>query len=484
MIGNANMLSRTRVLPPLIRYVTVDGGAGAHLLAALSVYNGRFQQVTSPRHATMLLLIEPLTESLVPAIKEVARALPHPAFILRVNMIEPACEKTDDLFPGIPCITTSSVERLLEAMHDVRQWFDVAALQADEQEETTIELPQKQEQELATEMAVLSLGPLQPFTSGPLRVFLICDGEQIHSAHVQAGYAHRGIDQAMTEVTWERGVLLARQLDPLAPLAGQLAYIQALEMLQQWPVPITTQRLRDAALAIERASNALWWAARFASLLSATRLQKRAAQLASALTTQTALLWRQPPEEWMMPQNATEQARERSKNASSAQMLKKIAADIASLSAFTEKDRWLSLRTRGIGVITTQRLLEKGVQGPVLSASQQGAGDVRSRLWSRLQGASRDLATAAEGMQDAQPGQYNVDWNIPAGTVRSIVEGPRGPIGLRLTSDGKETPQHVEWSRPSVPLLALLPEWLVGQKLADAELLIASLDLAMMEADG
>jgi len=36
----------------------------------------------------------------------------------------------------------------------------------------------------------------------------------------------------------------------------------------------------------------------------------------------------------------------------------------------------------------------------------------------------------------------------------------------------------------SAALLALVPELLAGQKLADAEVIVASLDLAMAEADG
>jgi NADH:ubiquinone oxidoreductase subunit D len=65
--------------------------------------------------------------------------------------------------------------------------------------------------------------------------------------------------------------------------------------------------------------------------------------------------------------------------------------------------------------------------------------------------------------------------------------GPRGVLGLHLVhqymknSDG---PTHIEWQSPSAPLVALLSELLAGQKLADAEVIVASLDLVMAEADG
>jgi NADH:ubiquinone oxidoreductase subunit D len=63
------------------------------------------------------------------------------------------------------------------------------------------------------------------------------------------------------------------------------------------------------------------------------------------------------------------------------------------------------------------------------------------------------------------------------------VAGSRGDIGLFIESDGERLRQVV-WQRPSAALLSLLPELLAGQKLADAEVILASLDLAMAEADG
>jgi NADH-quinone oxidoreductase subunit D len=66
----------------------------------------------------------------------------------------------------------------------------------------------------------------------------------------------------------------------------------------------------------------------------------------------------------------------------------------------------------------------------------------------------------------------------------ATVEGPRGVLGVYIVSSGGERPNQVQWQRPSASLLPLLPEILAGQKLVDAEVIIASLDLAIAEADG
>ena len=135
--------------------------------------------------------------------------------------------------------------------------------------------------ELATELVVLSLGPVQPFTAGPLRVFLLCDGEQVLSVQVESGHAHaRYCSQAMLQAEWQQALPLASTLDPLAPLACQLAYVQAIEQLQGWRLSPPIVALREAALALERARNHLWWLVGFMRLLAVAQLSDRASQLA------------------------------------------------------------------------------------------------------------------------------------------------------------------------------------------------------------
>ncbi|MEO6890680.1 MAG: hypothetical protein ABI324_16970, partial [Ktedonobacteraceae bacterium] len=172
-------------------------------------------------------------------------------------------------------------------------------------------------------------------------------------------------------------------------------------------------------------------------------------------------------------------------NTTAMAQMRQIAGEIEVLRRQIERNRLFALRTRGIGVLATERLEAAGVSGPVLQASQQGAGDIQGRLIARLDVAMSDLreAVASLAAGESVPAQ-TVNWEMPAGTAHVTVRGPRGDIGLHLESSGGKKPTGVEWLRPSAALLPLLPEMLAGQKLADAQALIASLDLAMAEADG
>ncbi len=128
--------------------------------------------------------------------------------------------------------------------------------------------------------------------------------------------------------------------------------------------------------------------------------------------------------------------------------------------------------------------------GYVLDSSEPGIqeskGDVQSRLVTRLQAAQYDMQTIAAML--TTPRQrietHDVHWTVLPGEAHATVRGPRGDIGLRLMSDGGNTPVHVMWQRPSAAFLPLLPEMLEGQKLTDAELMVASLDVSMAEVDG
>ncbi len=433
-------------------YFAIDGGSGAHLLEALSGRYPYIQQVASPRHADLLLVVEPINRKLAPAVGELARALPRPARILTVG--EPGAERdhfpgndivrVEELFPGSHRVALTSVESVFEAMLRSEQWPTTEKIEQPTVEEATIQLPSKQEQQMATELVVLSLGPVQPFTAGPL----------------------------------------ARRLDPLAPLASQLAYVRAIEQLQGWQPASQVARLREAALAIERAQNVLWWLVRFARILADAALTGRANQLASRLAGDIAQSWRQAPFTWVLPQLQVPFATVAGNTEAMARR-QKIATEVEALRRDIERNRLFALRTRGIGVLATERLKEAGVSGPDLAGSADGAGDVQSRVLARLDAATIDLRQAGEVLAAGESAPTRAaSWDAPAGEARVTVRGPRGDIGLRLVSEGEEQLAHVEWQRPSAALLPLLPETVAGQKLADAEIIIASLDLAMAEADG
>jgi NADH:ubiquinone oxidoreductase subunit D len=121
------------------------------------------------------------------------------------------------------------------------------------------------------------------------------------------------------------------------------------------------------------------------------------------------------------------------------------------------------------------------------------------RLVARLDLAHTDMRYAAQAIEDlAMPAEAAVtlepvhdpertrrNWLAPgAAEATGTADSPRGRLAIRLRSTGGPGPADVNWERPSAALLTLVPSLLAGQTVADAGLLVASLDLSMAEADG
>lgn len=454
-------------------YFAVDGGGGAALFALLSGPETGLIPASSTRDADLLVIAEPVSRKLAPSVIELFRAMPRPRRVVVLGPPGPEwlphsdLVRMEDLLPNVVRLQAdaSSFEKLRAECHAVKLTFDEASVESSVAPQT-ISLPDKKDRELATELTVLSLGPVQPFTAGPLRLLLACDGEQVVKVEVEAGYAARNIASLMTKAAGSEIARLARLIDPLAPLAGTLAYANAVERLRgETPDPLMRLQ-REGALALERSHNQLFWVLRFSELLAYDRLSDRARQLVRYLSEKSAEFQGATPTE----QNGRQVS------------LSYLANEVAALRKRLESDRALRLRTAHVGAVPADRLRNAGVTGLVLEASERAQGDVLSRLLMRLEAAERDLRTVAACNCTPLPDSSDLEVP-PPGQAAASIAGPRGTLGIKLRSNG-EGLTEVTWQRPSAALLNLLPEFLAGQKLADAEIIVTSLDLAMAEADG
>jgi len=328
------------------KYYVIDGGSGADQIAAT-----RRRLVDSPRHADALWIIEPVSERLMPAVAEARGALGEP--------------------------------------------------QESKPEPFTIQLPPKEQREMATELAVIAIGPLQRLTAGPLRIVLVCDGEQVVSAEVERGFAARNLAMRFRGLTIDDALDLAASISPLSPAGSRAAFARAVGRAHD-----------EGEVAEERVRGSLWWLVRFADFAGVQWLAERARLVA------------QKPDP-----AATEQLR-----------------------LHVERDRLLRIRFRGVGVLKEEFLRSRGVTGPVLEASARGEGDVLSRMLIRLEGLGNSLTS-------------------------------RGDLAVNVTHDGVHV-QEVSWRAPSAPFVDLIPEIVRNERLADAEAIIASLDIATAEVDG
>jgi Ni,Fe-hydrogenase III large subunit len=265
-----------------------------------------------------------------------------------------------------------------------------------------------------------------------MRILLACDGEQVLQARVEVGYASRRLAQRMCAASWTEAGELATALVPSSPSAGAVAYARAVDRL------CGTQNHdldEEGWLASDTAKDTTRWAAKLLGLLGVRRRLQAVLRI-----------------------------RER---AADAETLERLAREL-------EHDRWLALRLRGIGCAPD------GIDARARQMFGPAGADARDRILLRL-------LQAAEGIRQHRAGPFrrreSHPTDVPRGETTVEVSSARGPVQLRLRSNGGRGPAAVEWKTPTGAALPHVPELLAGLKLADAEVALASVDLCAAEVD-
>ena len=95
------------------------------------------------------------------------------------------------------------------------------------------------------------------------------------------------------------------------------------------------------------------------------------------------------------------------------------------------------------------------------------------------QQALRDMP--AKGEIFSRKPQYNV--RVPEGESYGRVENPKGELGYYVVSTGKTNPYRYHVRAPSFINLTVLGEMCKGHKVADAVVILGSIDIVLGEVD-
>jgi NADH-quinone oxidoreductase subunit D len=172
----------------------------------------------------------------------------------------------------------------------------------------------------------------------------------------------------------------------------------------------------------------------------------------------------------------------------------------------------LQARTEGVGVLTPKLAVNAGVTGPMLRAcgvnydirkvDQYGVygrfqfrvplgerGDVFDRYMIRILEMRESLKILDQALRDI-PGGPIMDPKAKlrnlrpkAGEVYGRIEGPKGELGFYVISDGGPNPYRYRVRPPSLINLTILEDMCLGQTIADAVVILGSIDIVLGEVD-
>jgi len=382
---------------------------------------------------------------------------------------------------------------------------------------------------------VLNMGPQHPSTHGVLRLLLELDGEEILKAAPEIGYLHTGIEKEFEAKLYQQGVTLTDRIDYLAPLSNNLVYSLAAERLLGLEVPPLAQWTRVMLAEFTRLNSHLVWLGTHAIDIGAMsvflycfREREEILRIFEMFSGQRMMtsyfriggLALPPPRGWQ----------KRVKD-----FVDVFDSRVDEYEELLTNNRIWTGRTKGIGYISLEDMLDMGVTGPML----RGAGleidvrkdapyssyekfdfkvptrkenDVYARYLIRVEEmrqSNRIIKQALEGMpsgshQADAPGIVLPDrekmktqmealiyhfkivtegFRVPAGEVYQAVESPRGEVGCYMVSDGTQKPYRVHWRGPSFGNLQAIPRMIEGTLIADVIAALGSMDFVLGDTD-
>jgi NADH-quinone oxidoreductase subunit D len=377
---------------------------------------------------------------------------------------------------------------------------------------------------LKTEPFVVNLGPQHPSTHGVFRLRLTLDGERIIDADMVMGYLHRSMEKLAEERTYTQNIPFTDRTDYLAAMTGNLAYVLAVEQLCGIEVPERAHWLRTIMCELQRIASHCMAVGIFANdcgawqtpVMHMLRDREKVLDLfemacGARLTLNYMRIGgvsRDVPSEFMP---------------AARKFVNDFPKRLGEYEDLLLENEIIVERSRSIGVLTPEQAIEYSVSGPMLRASgvawdiRKAApyaaydkvdfdiavgvhGDVYDRFVVRMAEMRQSLRILQQALELMPEGPVHaqlptatvtpVDQPVaplairpPVGEAYARIESPRGELGYYIVSDGSPAPFRFHIRSPSFINLTPLKLMSVGATVADAIVILGSVDIVVGEVD-
>ncbi|GMT47631.1 MAG: NADH-quinone oxidoreductase subunit D 1 [bacterium] len=393
------------------------------------------------------------------------------------------------------------------------------------------------EKSLQTKELTVSMGPQHPSTHGVLRLVLELDGETVVKCTPHVGYLHRGVEKLAEGMTYLQALPLSDRLDYISSMSNNVGYCLAVERLFGIEAPDRAKFIRTIVCEMTRISSHIIWVATHALDLGAM----------------TVFLYSFREREWLLDlfemlcgarltvsypriggvRNDVSQEFIDSLYKFTDEFPKRIEE----YETLIDKNRiWLG-RTKGIGVISAEEAINRGLSGPVLRGSGVDYdirkrfpydaydkvdfevplgknGDVYDRYRCRMEELRQSVRIIRQCIERLPRGPVMTPdapkftlppkervladmeslihhfvlitkgpMAAPEGEIYVATEVPKGELGFYIVSDGTGKPYRMRVRAPSFVHVSLLPRLCEGGMVADVVANIGTIDIVLGECD-
>lgn len=368
------------------------------------------------------------------------------------------------------------------------------------------------EHEYETSDLMLNMGPQHPSTHGVFRMVLTIDGEVVRDVVPHVGYLHRGAEKLCETMDFRQGIGFMDRTEYLANFNAELSFVMAVERLAGIEVPERAQWIRMILCELNRLSSHFMFIGAFGvdvgvfgtAFVYSFREREAILDLFEEVTGDRMMYayFRPGGLAWEVTDNFEQHVRE---------VLRSAEQGIKDMDGLLTDNEIFLARTKGVGTISAEEAIDWGMSGPSLRASgvpfdirraepyifydqldfdviTGENGDVFDRFHGRLQEMRQSIRIIEQCLEKLQPGPV-IPERMPRilrpdpGEVYVRTEAPRGEYGIYMVTDGGNRPYRLKIRSACLSNLQALRDMVVGNYVADAVIILGSIDIVLGEVD-
>jgi NADH-quinone oxidoreductase subunit D len=365
----------------------------------------------------------------------------------------------------------------------------------------------------AGEVLEVSMGPQHPSTHGVFRMDVSLEGERVTKLKPVFGYLHRNHEKIAENASYLATMPYTDRLDYFCSLSNNWGYALAVEKLAGLQVPERAEYIRVITAELTRLQNHASLAgfllqdmgASGTPLMYAFREREKIVDLFEILTGARMMCnyMRFGGCRCDLPEGWLEQTK---------RVVDAFPGFLDEFETLLNENEILMSRTQGVGPLSAELAISAGISGPMLRASgvnydirkvdKYGIydrfkfrvplgdhGDVYDRYMIRVLEMRESVEILKQALRDIPSGPI-VDpkaklrgFRPKPGEAYGRLEAPKGELGFYLISDGSPNPYRYRVRPPSLINLTILEDMCIGQTVADAVVILGSVDIVMGEVD-
>ncbi len=378
------------------------------------------------------------------------------------------------------------------------------------------------------ELLTINMGPHHPATHGVLRLLVSLEGERVIDMKPIMGYVHTGIEKNCEDKSYWKVIPFVERMDYLSYFFNMQAFCGAVEQMLELEIPPRAKYLRTIFLELNRLHSHLFWLGTTALDLGAVSMLWYALRERDTILDLFEMATGQRMHTRYFQVGGVYEDIPVGFEPKLRAFLADMPNRVSQYEALVDHNEIFLQRTKNIGIVSRERLLELGVTGPLLRASGEPwdlrkvspylaygdvdfkipvgtIGDGYDRYRCRMAEMRESVKIIEQCIDGLPEGPYLADdrkvvlpprhelgtsmealihhfklvtegFRVPPGEIYYPIESPRGELGCYILADGSAKPARVHFRDPSFVNLQSLRDMCVGGYIADLIQNLAMLD--------